>query len=458
MWTTDVPAEAEQLVLKLQQDGVRVGMDELEERGFAHCAEWRLSLIPSAGIARVWCRCRAIRPSAQRELSRLVVLAVVLLASGCSPPTRLAAVPERYELNATVGSMQGIRYYPPDHLGTLEADAGDSVERERAALAAAGHKGALPPASYLAVSGGGEDGAFGAGLLTGWTKTGTRPEFKVVTGVSTGALTAPFAFLGPAYDDRLTEIYTSITAAEVLEARGFLAAVTNDAMADTAPLRRTIARYVTPDLLAAIAREHQKGRLLLIGTTDLDAQRGVIWNVGKIAASGDPGALELVRSILVASAAIPGAFPPVMIDVMADGQPYQEMHVDGGASAQVFIYPPSLKVAELAKKAGIVRQRDVYVIRNARLDANWADVKRSTLSIAGRAISSLIQTQGVGDLYRIYTVSQRDGVGFHLAYIPSSFNVKLETPFDQTYMRALFELGHKLGVQGYPWQTRPPGF
>ncbi|MGF6226728.1 hypothetical protein QFZ27_000683 [Inquilinus ginsengisoli] len=415
-------------------------------------------MISSAGIARVRSQHCAIRPPARRDLPRLIVLAVALLASACSPPTRLAAVPEHHELNATIGSMQGIRYYPPNHLGTLEADALVSVERERVALAASGHKGPLPPASYLAVSGGGEDGAFGAGLLVGWTKTGTRPEFKVVTGVSTGALTAPFAFLGPAYDDRLTAIYTSITAAEVLEARGFLAAVTNDAMADTAPLRRTIAKYMTADLLAAIAREHEKGRLLLIGTTDLDAQRGVIWNIGKIAASGDPGALELVRSILVASAAIPGAFPPVMIDVMADGQPYQEMHVDGGASAQVFIYPPSLKIGEVARKEGIVRRRDVYVIRNARLDADWADVKRSTLSIAGRAISSLIQTQGVGDLYRIYTVSQRDGVGFHLAYIPSSFDVKLKTPFDQTYMRALFELGYKLGAQGYPWQPRPPGF
>jgi hypothetical protein len=199
-------------------------------------------MISSASVACVWSQCGAIRPPARRDLSRLVVLAVALLASACSPPTRLAAVPERYELNATVGSMQGIRYYPPDHLGTLEADALASVERERAALAASGHKGPLPPASYLAVSGGGENGAFGAGLLVGWSKTGTRPEFKVVTGVSTGALTAPFAFLGPAYDDRLAGIYTSITAAEVLEARGFLAAVTDDAMADTAPLLRCAAR------------------------------------------------------------------------------------------------------------------------------------------------------------------------------------------------------------------------
>jgi hypothetical protein len=381
-----------------------------------------------------------------------------LIVTGCSPPTRLAAVPQRDELSMNVGSMQAIRYYPPDQLGSLQADAMDAVGRERAALAAAGHEGPLPPVSYLAVSGGGEDGAFGAGLLIGWTEAGTRPEFKVVTGVSTGALTAPFAFLGPAYDDQLAEIYTTLTAANVLETRSYLAAIFDDAMADTAPLRRTIAKYMTEDLLAAIAREHAKGRILLIGTTNLDVRRGVIWNIGKIAASGDPGALELVRTILVASAAIPGAFPPVMIDVTVDGQPYQEMHVDGGASAQVFVYPPSLKIAEAAKELGIERQRDVYVIRNARLDAEWADVRRDTMSIAGRAISSLIQTQGVGDLYRIYAVSQRDGVGFHLAYIPSSFDVKLKEPFDPAYMRALFELGRKLGAQGYPWLEQPPGY
>jgi predicted patatin/cPLA2 family phospholipase len=388
----------------------------------------------------------------------LVVMVCTLIVTGCSPPMRLAAVPQHAELSMNVGSMQAIRYYPPDQLGSLQADALDAINRERAALAAAGHTGPLPPVSYLAVSGGGEDGAFGAGLLTGWTETGTRPEFKVVTGVSTGALTAPFAFLGPAYDGQLKEMYTTLSAADVLETRSFLAAIYDDAMADTAPLRRTIAKYMTMDVLAAIAREHAKGRILLIGTTNLDLRRGVIWNIGKIAASGSPEALELVRSILVASAAIPGAFPPVMIDVTVDGKPYQEMHVDGGASAQVFVYPPSLKIAEAAKALGIERRRDVYVIRNARLDAQWADVKRETMSIASRAISSLIQTQGIGDLYRIYAVSQRDGVGFHLAYIPPSFDMELKEPFDPGYMQALFELGHKMGAQGYPWQDHPPGY
>jgi predicted patatin/cPLA2 family phospholipase len=397
-------------------------------------------------------------PGIKASLQKLAIAGCILALAGCTTPTRLSAVPQQDELSMNVGSMQAIRYYPPDQLGSLQADALDAINRERAALAAAGHTGPLPPVSYLAVSGGGEDGAFGAGLLTGWTETGTRPEFKVVTGVSTGALTAPFAFLGPAYDGQLKEMYTTLSAADVLETRSFLAAIYDDAMADTAPLRRTIAKYMTMDVLAAIAREHAKGRILLIGTTNLDLRRGVIWNIGKIAASGSPEALELVRSILVASAAIPGAFPPVMIDVTVDGKPYQEMHVDGGASAQVFVYPPSLKIAEAAKALGIERRRDVYVIRNARLDAQWADVKRETMSIASRAISSLIQTQGIGDLYRIYAVSQRDGVGFHLAYIPPSFNMKLEEPFDSAYMRALFELGHRMGAQGYPWQDRPPGY
>jgi predicted acylesterase/phospholipase RssA len=316
----------------------------------------------------------------------------------------------------------------------------------------------MPPANYLAISGGGENGAYGAGLLIGWTEAGTRPEFKLVTGVSTGALTAPFAFLGPAYDQQLKEVYTTISAKDVLEQRGMLAALFDDAMADNAPLKQLVAKYVTADMLKAIAAEHAKGRMLLIGTTNLDARHGVIWNIGKIAASGSPKALDLVRDILVASAAIPGAFPPTMIDVEVNGTPHQEMHVDGGASAQVFVYPPSLHLGELAKEANITRERRVYVIRNARLDPDWADTERKTLSIAGRAVSSLIQTQGVGDLYRIYATTQRDGVDFNLAYIPSSFDVPLNEPFEQHYMAELFKLGYDLGRTGYPWEKMPPGY
>jgi predicted patatin/cPLA2 family phospholipase len=379
-----------------------------------------------------------------------------LLSSGCAPLNRSAAVPVGSEEQATIPGMTGIRYWAdaPDTTG-FRKDTMEAYVREQTYLAASGHQGQLPPADFLAISGGGENGAFGAGLLVGWTAAGTRPTFKGVTGISTGALTAPFAFLGPAYDSKLREIYTTLSSKDVLESRGLLAgALFDDAFADNMPLRRTVAKYFDQSMLDAIAVEHRKGRLLLIGTTNLDARRPIIWNIGKIADSGQPGALELVQRILVASAAIPGAFPPMMIDVDVDGKRYQEMHVDGGASSQVFLYPPSLNVST----SGITRERRLYVIRNARLDPDWAQVDRATFSIAGRAIDSLIQTQGLGDLYRIYLTTQRDGFDFNLAFIPRSFTRTLKEPFETAYMSDLFKVGYGLAVKGYPWEKSPPGF
>jgi len=381
--------------------------------------------------------------------------AVVALAGmgGCSYPTRSDAVPAAQYANASLPGVSNIRYFA-GNLETMIADGQESVVRERAALAAAGHRGPLPPAHFLAISGGGENGAFGAGLLAGWSAAGTRPEFKLVTGVSTGALTAPFAFLGSKYDPQLKEVYTTISSKDVLQERSFLAAVFDDALTDNKPLRALIARHVTRAMLDEIAVEHRKGRILLIGTADLDARRGVIWNIGKIAESGSPRALELVHDILVASAAIPGAFPPVMIDVDVAGQRHQEMHVDGGTVAQVFIYPPQLHVGD----SGIQRERKAYIIRNARLDPDWAQVERQTLSIATRAITSLIHTQGLGDLYRIYLTTQRDGVDYNLAFIPASFTRELKEPFERAYMTDLFQVGYDMALKGYPWSKTPPGY
>ena len=399
------------------------------------------------------------RDGNRRSLSLVLAAAAILLVlQACSTPDRLAAPPPEQQAAAIVGGMSGIRYWQTADLASMQQDGIESFRREAALFAAAGNKGPLPTANFLAISGGGEDGAFGGGLLVGWTEAGTRPEFKLVTGISTGALAAPFAFLGPDYDPQVKDIYTNITADDVLEKRSILAVLFDDAVADNAPLRRLVAKYFTPDMLEAIAAEHEKGRVLLIGTTNLDARRPVIWNITKIAASGSPHALELVYDILVASAAIPGAFPPMMIDVEVNGQPHQEMHVDGGASAQVFIYPPSLHVAEISSQEHITRDRRAFVIRNARLDPDWADTKRRTMDIAGRAVSSLIQNQGVGDLFRIYATTERDGVDFNLAYIPTSFDVPLPEPFDQHYMRELFKLGYELARSGYPWEKSPPGY
>lgn len=387
----------------------------------------------------------------------LIILFFALFAAGCSAPKRMPAVPYDIQNNAEIPGMPGVRYWSSDSEEFLR-DGLVSFQKEIEYREKEGLKGKLPPAEFLAISGGGDNGAFGAGLLVGWTEAGNRPEFKAVTGISTGALIAPFAFLGPDYDDQLREVYTNVSAKNVLKKRNILSAVFKDALADNTPLYEFMKGYVNEQMLKDIAIEHEKGRMLLIGTTDLDARRGVIWNMGKIAASGHPGALELFRKILLASSAIPGVFPPTMIDVEAGGKTYQEMHVDGGAVAQVFIYPSSLKLKEISKSRGVKRERVLYVIRNSRLDTDWANVERKTMNIAGRAITSLIQTQGIGDLYQIYLVTERDEVDFNLAYIPKTFNVERTEDFSPDYMRPLFQLGYDLGVNGYNWQKYPPGY
>jgi predicted acylesterase/phospholipase RssA len=384
----------------------------------------------------------------------LACIAAALLAPGCATAPRREAVPNALQAKAhVVGFPVGIRYFPRDaaHVKEFERDYVDAMERETAWLRSQGWNGPPPPAAYLAISGGGDNGAFGAGLLNGWTNAGTRPQFKLVTGVSTGALIAPFAFLGSTYDETLKSLYTSVSLRDIAERRSLLSALYADSMADTTALWKLVKKYMTQGVLDAIAAEHRKGRILLVATTNLDLRRGVIWNVTEIAASGNPGALELVQKILIASAAIPGTFPPVMIDVEANGKTYQEMHVDGGTVAQVFVYPAAVRLHELVE-----RQRTLYIIRNARLDPDWAQVDRRILPIAFRSISCLIQNQGEGDLYRIYAVAQRDHVDYNLAFIPPTFDVPHTAEFDTAYMKALFEVGYRMAGKGYDWWYKHP--
>ena len=393
-----------------------------------------------------------------KHIACLIAMTTALLAQGCAGPVRKEAVPAAFTDQAVIPGMAEVRYRVGIDTEALQREGIASLRREQTYLASTGHRGGMPPAVFLAVSGGGDNGAFGAGLLNGWTAAGDRPEFKLVTGVSTGALIAPFAFLGPAYDEQLKRFYTTTGPADIAKQRSLLAAVTSDALADNAPLWQLVSREVNQSLLDAIAREYDKGRLLFVATVDLDARQTVLWNLTKIAASKDPNALDLFRSLMIASASIPGAFPPVMIDVEANGRAYQEMHVDGGTMSQVFVYPPSLDIEALSRKLGTQRERRAYIIRNARLDPEWAQVERRTMNIAGRAISSLIHTQGIGDLYRIYLTCQRDGVDFNLAYVPASFNAPHREEFDTEFMRALYKTGYDMAAKGYPWEKAPPGF
>ena len=399
----------------------------------------------------------ATHPS-RRWLLRLAASAsAASLVAGCAEGERGPAAPAGLADQVTVLGIPNARFWPDTQSDAMVREAEQALKREREAAGGnANGELRLPPAHFLAVSGGGDDGPFAAGLLCGWSDTGTIPTFKLVTGVSTGSMIAPLAFLGRPYNDRLRAMYTTIKPDDIMEKRGLYGAIFGDALTDTTPLFHLISRYINEQMLADIAREYNKGRLLLIGTTSLDQQRPIIWNIGAIAASGRAGALELIRKIVLASAAIPGVFPPVMMDVEIGGQHYQEMNVDGGAVAQTFLYPPDIGLRVNLRSAENARERHAYLIINGRLDPDWASVDRRFLSIAGRTISTMLHYSSYNDILRIYATTKRDGVDYNLAYIERDFpNVKHED-FDQAYMRSLFDYAYAKGRRGYSWHKAPP--
>lgn len=387
-------------------------------------------------------------------LTRFIFASLMLALAGCSSLQRQAAVPSQQIAQAQIAGLSSVRYLVASQSGidrmAEDIQAGFKVRDEKILNT---------PANYLSLSGGGDDGAYGAGLLNGWSERGDRPQFNLVTGISTGALIAPFAFMGKEYDPALREVYTKYGPQDIFTERGLISGILSDGLSDTTPLFRLISKYVDQDFLKKVANEYTtKNRWLLIGTTNLDAGVPVFWNMGKIASAGTPESLELFRKIMLASASIPGAFSPVMFDVEVAGQRFQEMHVDGGAITQVFLYPSALSQRAQDLNLRLQKQRNAYIIRNARLDPAWRETERGTLSIVQRAISSLIQTQGIGDLYRIYHNTQVDGVSFNLAFIGPDFKFPHKTEFDTAYMQALFEYGYKQGLGGKEWQKYPPGY
>ena len=312
---------------------------------------------------------------------------------------------------------------------------------------------------YLALSGGGAEGAFGAGLLVGWSASGTRPTFTVVTGVSTGALIAPFAFLGPAHDEQLKAVYTKYKTRDLVRWRWELSRILlNDAAFNVSRLKALIARTYDETFNEAVAEASRSGRTLLIGTMNLDAGRPVIWNISAIAMSDYPHRVQLIQRIMLASCSIPLAFPPVRFEVEAHGKTYTEIHVDGGVANQVFLYPMRVNWAELLEKLKVVGTPDVYVICNSRMEPDWKPVAPKLVAIARRSFRSLIRSQSIGDTQRIYLGTQQDGLDFHLAFIPSSYDRERNELFDREVMNELFALGYEMAKDGYPWKKVPPGF
>lgn len=389
-------------------------------------------------------------------MNRLIpALFVCLLLQACASSVERHPVPEEAMTRAAIPGIPDARIT----LSTLTVYSDPAaIERFRGIYEQISRwaTSATQYPDFLAISGGGAEGAFTAGLLNGWTAAGTRPVFQVVSGVSTGALIAPFAFLGPEYDEVLKVLYTTSDTKNIADRLGLINIIKQSALADTAPLKKILADAVDETFLAKVAAEHDKGRRLVVATTNLDSQSPVVWNLGAIAKSGQPHAAQLFRDVMLASASIPGVFPPVIINVEANGQRYDEMHVDGGVSKQIFAYPPGINIAALENKGGL--DLNLYMIRNSKVLPEHQPVEFRLKNIAAVSASMLIRSQGNSNINETYEATQRDGIGFHLAYIPPEFEEEPSEAFDPVYMKKLYDLSYELAAKGYPWSEHPPWY
>jgi predicted acylesterase/phospholipase RssA len=314
------------------------------------------------------------------------------------------------------------------------------------------------PRHVLVISGGAANGAYTVGVLKGWSASGKRPAFDVVTGISTGGLIAPFAFVGPECDDTLQRLYTHLHSSDVYQFRFLPTLLWSDSVADSTPLRHLIEGDITPELLAKIARAHAAGRRLYVGTTDLDRKQLVVWDLGAIAASSDPGKLELFRKILLASASVPGVLPTVPIDVEVDGHHYTELHVDGGISSSLFLQPAMLGLGASRPAPASPDSRTVYTMVAGKLLLPPRPVERTLPAVAGEALRGLMQSQMEGDLLRIYLLARTAGYHFALNAVPEDFPADSDVlTFNPVIMQKLFDWGYREGLAGKCWRSLPPG-
>lgn len=317
-------------------------------------------------------------------------------------------------------------------------------------------QGAQVKPHLLALSGGGADGAFGAGLLAGWSARGTRPTFTFVTGASAGALIAPFAFLGSEYDEELRSVFASSEIRGLLQSDG-LAGILGTSLYKTAPLRDLIARHVGPEMVAAVAREYRKGRRLYVVTTNIDSQRTAIWDMGRIAESGDPAAIDLFRAVMTASASIPGVFSPVLIEVEANGRRFAEMHVDGGVTSNLMIVPESILASGTTLFAPDARP-NVYIVINGKFAPDFEVVRASTLPIVTRSFETSVRANTRNTLLATYQFAKSKGWDLNLASVDPDYPKSASFTFDPDYMAQLFEYGYQRGKSGVLWQTAPSEF
>lgn len=374
-------------------------------------------------------------------MPRLSAILLCCFLAGCTAPARIPYDPKAASA-ARVDGFDDIRIY---------ADSSGQLPQSRSWLPVLRDK----EINYLVLSGGGARGAFSVGALKAWSDKGQRPEFDMVSGVSTGALIAPYAFLGSAFDHTLVELYTSGVARDLVDLKFLPRGLLGSSLLSQEPLRTMVERYLTRGTLERIAAEHRKGRRLLVLTSNLDSQRAVIWNMGAIADSGRPDALKLFQDVIIASASLPGLYPAVLIKATAGGRTFEEMHSDGGSATQILTIPEGWIANAQDDEWPKGHKFNMYILVNNALMPEFALTTNNTFIVMAKASSLLIKSQTRSALLATYAYAQKTGIRFHMASIDVPVSHELTDPFNTNYMRAIYNLGYAQMAHGSLWKDRP---
>jgi len=390
--------------------------------------------------------------------SYIVLLALIGISVGCSSISKRHPAPgdQVYDRHILPG-VPAVRAWSGTLSSEFTADLIESVHQEERAKIRIDSEGS-PNINVLTLSGGSIYGAFGAGFMDGWTQSGTRPVFKMVTGISTGSIIAPFAFLGPEYDSVLKMMFTAINTEDIFKYRG-LSILWSGSLLDSAPLARMIELHFNQNVLENVAQAHRQGRRLYIGTTNLDEDRMVVWNMGAIANSGHPKALDLFRKVILASSSMPAVFPPVFINVEVDGKTFDEMHVDGGIKAEIFLTAATVNITEIRRQLRLQEASDtrtkIFIIRNAAVSSSPRPIPRNIVQISKQAIMSLTKSQAIKDLIHIYDIAQKQGFDYNWVSLPNIESATMIN-FSTEEMHRLYKVGYEMGFNGNAWRKEPP--
>lgn len=397
----------------------------------------------------------------------LALAAISALLVACSSP------PERNALPLNKAALSGILADPSIRTwGDVEPNANELHEYTESfdKQLLVDEQGELRVQNMLTISGGGANGAYGAGLLNGLSASGERPEYRLVTGISTGAILGLYAFLGPDYDHKIRQFYTEYSDDNIYSKRSLFSLFSSSSFLDTQPFVQLVRDEINQDLMAQVAAEHLRGRRFLVKTTNLDAQRAVIWDMGAIAQYTGEEAETLFENVIIASAAIPGAFEPVLLPVMVDGEVYDELHVDGGVMAQVFFIPENLDISvyrqyesQYLESLGFAPNQNlesrVWVVSNSKLASEWQETNPGIFGIMGRSIATMLRFQTQTNISLIERQAKLTNSELKLSYIHHTIpGFPTDAPFDNTYMRWLYCYGYSQGINPQHWETHAPNY